>query len=207
MSKQNYKRLEDIVKMSKINLDDLTMQQQQMGTIGTIYTETSSGNNIGGWDGCGYSESIDFSTLEEWLKSGKLDHEKDLIDLVGKMIMERLDQLLDEDTDKLVRILVENKLFKDENTGLRKEIAELNSKIDELEARLSAVEGLNYSYRQEKLRHYDNPYGTSGPLFTTINTTTNDAVSSISSVTTTNDKSSMMDRLTKLFGNGTQPTA
>lgn len=204
MIKQNYKRLEDIVKMSKINLDNLTMQQQQLGT--TYTGQTSSDNNIGGWNG--YDYSVDFSTLEKWLESGKLDHEKDLIDLVGKMIMERLDQLLDEDTDKLVRILVENKLFKDENTGLRKEITELKSRIDELEARLSVVEGLSYRFR-EKLNHYDNSYryGTLEPLLTTSNTITNDAVSSISSMTTTNDKPSMMDRLAKLFGSDTQPTA
>ena len=84
--------------------------------------------------------NIDYETLQRYLKEGMLDKEKEMIDLVGKLIMERLDQLLDKDTDELVRILLENKLFQDENGKLMDRIHALEEQVSILTARIQSLE-------------------------------------------------------------------
>jgi len=149
--KSNSVSLEDAIQNRLIDITQSSLSLKHggvlsMSTMGSMsnntthgYTTTSSGN--------GYVdiESIkdnfpDYETLMEFLNEGKIDKEKELIDLVSRLVMERIDELLDKDTDEIVRILIENKLFQDENTGLKKHITELEEKINDLTVRLNALE-------------------------------------------------------------------
>jgi hypothetical protein len=94
--------------------------------------------------------NLDYDTLQNYLKEGMLDKEKEMIDLVGKLIMERLDQLLDKDTDELVRILLENKLFRDENGKLMERIHDLESQVSALTARVQTLEWQDTKLNQIK---------------------------------------------------------
>jgi len=114
---------------------DVTASEPMYSSMNTVTSISNSSIN-------GYVKSDIFNGVsEEWLKSNyKFVKESDLIDMVSKLIIDRLDQLLDEDTDKIVRILIENKLFQDENTGLKKQITGLEKKIEELAARVCLLE-------------------------------------------------------------------
>lgn len=177
-----------------------------MSTMGSMsnntthgYTTTSSGN--------GYVdiESIkdnfpDYETLMEFLNEGKIDKEKELIDLVSRLVMERIDELLDKDTDEIVRILIENKLFQDENTGLKKHITELEEKINDLTVRLNALENKENNGRYDggdRLNWYTASPNTGG--WTTITATaTTVPNSSVPELSMSAKKPSFVERLAEI---------
>jgi len=105
--------------------------------------------------------NLDYDTLQNYLKEGMLDKEKEMIDLVGKLIMERLDQLLDKDTDEIIKILVENKIFEEENGKLWDRVHELENRIDELNRRIIFLESKDTQYST------NNDYWTTYPYTTT----------------------------------------
>jgi hypothetical protein len=108
--------------------------------------------------------NLDYDTLQNYLKEGMLDKEKEMIDLVGKLIMERLDQLLDKDTDELVRILLENKLFQDENGKLMDRIHVLEEQVSILTARIQSLEWKDTTLRE--IKHEGEKFWTTLPYTT-----------------------------------------
>ena len=107
--------------------------------------------------------NLDYDTLQNYLKEGMLDKEKEMIDLVGKLIMERLDQLLDKDTDEIIKILVENKIFEEENGKLWDRVHELENRIDELNRRIIFLESIDTKYGNNNDYWTTYPYTTTSP--------------------------------------------
>ena len=100
--------------------------------------------------------------IKNYLEKEQLKRQEELIDEVGKLILDRLDHLLDKDTDELVRILIENKLFRDENTGLKKIIDGLEERISSLERQILLFEARNFNYGGDTWTTTHYPYGTCG---------------------------------------------
>lgn len=96
--------------------------------------------------------------VEGIFKSKELEKETEMIELVRKLVLERVEELLDGKIDDIVKILVENKLFEDENIGLKKQLEELNLKISRLEG---IVDFLNAQALNQQYRTYYG-YGTTG---------------------------------------------
>ena len=98
--------------------------------------------------------------VEGIFKSKELEKETEMIELVRKLVLERVEELLDGKIDDIVKILVENKLFEDENIGLKKQLEELNLKISRLEG---IVDYLNAQVlSQNQLYRGTYGYGTTG---------------------------------------------
>lgn len=96
--------------------------------------------------------------VEGIFKSKELEKETEMIELVRKLVLERVEELLDGKIDDIVKILVENKLFEDENIGLKKQLEELNLKISRLEG---IVDYLNAQVLNQQYKTYYG-YGTTG---------------------------------------------
>lgn len=112
--------------------------------------------------------NLDYDTLQNYLKEGMLDKEKEMIDLVGKLIMERLDQLLDKDTDEIIKILVENKIFEEENGKLWDRVHELENRIDELNRHIIFLESKDTQYSTNNDYWTTYPYTTTSPSWGSV---------------------------------------
>lgn len=103
----------------------------------------------------GSSTSID-DAVEKIFKSKELEKETEMIELVRKLVLERVEELLDGKIDDIVKILVENKLFEDENIGLKKQVEDLNNRISTLEVTVGCL------LAQTQNQWYKTYYGTTG---------------------------------------------
>lgn len=94
--------------------------------------------------------------IEKIFKSKELEKETEMIELVRKLVLERVEELLDGKIDDIVKILVENKLFEDENIGLKKQVEDLNNRISTLEVTVGCL------LAQTQNQWYKTYYGTTG---------------------------------------------
>ena len=134
--------------MDNNNSKDLSLDPATTVVQGTMIKSIKDAQQFGAMMNP-FAQPIDLrETVEKIFSDESFKKSKeDLFRIIGDLVLERLDQLLEKDTDEIVRILIENKLFKDENTGLKQQIDNLNYRIDKqqdiielLEHRLQMIE-------------------------------------------------------------------
>lgn len=134
--------------MDNNNSKDLSLDPATTVVQGTMIKSIKDAQQFGAMMNP-FAQPIDLRKIVEkvFLDESFKNSKEDLFRIIGDLVLERLDQLLEKDTDEIVRILIENKLFKDENTGLKQQIDNLNNRIDKqqkiidlLELRIKSLE-------------------------------------------------------------------